>query len=157
MKFKAAVEATPDVADAFRSGLQALKPVDCRHITVQSTSRLRGSIDMDAALRPSHPHDPVWDYAIGHSPTNLQEEVVYWLEVHPATDGEIKAVLAKLQWLKRWLTNAAPKLKALRKQFVWVSSGKTSLTLSSPQQKQFALAGLQHKGRSFHIPNAFGN
>jgi hypothetical protein len=54
---------------------------------------------------------------------------------------------------KSWLRDSAPRLNAMRKRFVWVSSGKTSFTLSSPQQKQFALLGLQQKGRLFRIPN----
>lgn len=155
MTFRTAVEATPDLAGAFRDGLQALKPKDRDRISVQTTRCLRGSVDLDAALRPSRPQDPVWDYAIGHAPKNLQEEVVFWLEVHPATDGEIKKVLNKLQWLKQWLKDEAPELKSLRKQFVWVSSGKTSFTLSSPQQKQIAEAGLQLKGRLFHIRDQY--
>jgi hypothetical protein len=65
----------------------------------------------------------------------------------------VKAVLAKLTWLKRWLRESAPRLQSMRKVFVWVSSGKTSFTLSSPQQKQFALLGLRHQGRVFKIPN----
>jgi hypothetical protein len=34
----------------------------------------------------------------------------------------------------------------MRKAFVWVSSGRTPFTWTSPQQKRFALLGLQHAG-----------
>jgi hypothetical protein len=61
-------------------------------------------------------------------------------------------VLAKLNWLKEWLPENATALNAMYREFIWVSSGKTSFTLTAPQQKRFALLGLQHKGRVFKIP-----
>jgi hypothetical protein len=88
-------------------------------------------------------------------PENHGREIVYWVEVHPASQGEVKVVLAKLQWLRTWLNNEANKLDSMNRQFIWVSSGKTSFTLSSPQRKQFVLHGLQHKGRVFKIPATF--
>jgi hypothetical protein len=115
--------------------------------------RLAGSVDLDAALADKFPNDARWDYGIGHQPADAKGEMVYWVEIHPATSGEVKVVLAKLAWLKRWLQASAPRLRKMRRAFVWVSSGKTSFTLSSPQQKQFALLGLRHRGRAFKIPN----
>jgi hypothetical protein len=151
--FKKAVEEPPSVADAWCSGLGALRRGDKGHIEAEDTRRLRGSVDVDTALKPSCPDEPRWDYAIGHKPSNPDTETVYWVEIHPASSGEVKAVLEKLAWLKAWLRKAAPKLNALHREFIWVSSGKTSFTLSSPQLKQFAQHGLQHKGRVFKIPS----
>jgi hypothetical protein len=51
------------------------------------------------------------------------------------------------------LHDEAREINALRREFIWVASGKTSFTLTSPQQKKFALLGLQHKGRLFTIPD----
>jgi hypothetical protein len=62
-------------------------------------------------------------------------------------------VVGKLKWLEQWLRDTAPLLHAFRKEYIWVSSGKTSFTLSSPQQKQIAQLGLQQTGRIFRIPN----
>jgi hypothetical protein len=151
--FKNAVEATPDLKGAWRGGLQALPGADTQHVDAEDPRRLAGSVDVDSALAGKYPNDPRWDYGIGHRPTNVTGEMVYWIEIHPASSGEVKAVLAKLTWLKRWLRESAPRLQSMRKVFVWVSSGKTSFTLSSPQQKQFALLGLRHQGRVFKIPN----
>jgi len=150
--FKSAVEETPDLKGTWCSGLQALPKTDRQHMDVADTGRLSGSINVEAALTKKCP-DPRWDYAIGYRPGNVSGEVVYWVEIHPATSGEVKVVLAKLAWLQRWLRELAPRLHAMRKEFIWVSSGKTSFTLSSPQQKRFAQAGLQHKGRVFRIPD----
>jgi hypothetical protein len=154
--FKNAVEETPSVADSWRSGLGALRGVHRQHIEAEDTRRLRGSVDVDTALAATCPNDPRWDYAIGHQPSNHESETVYWVEIHPASSGEVNDVLQKLVWLKAWLRNSAPRLNSMRKEFIWVSSGRTSFTLSSPQQKQFALLGLQHKGRVLRIPNNSG-
>jgi hypothetical protein len=156
VNFKDGVDQTPELNSTWREGLQALQGSDKQHIKVRTARRLTGSVNVDVALREKYPEENRWDYAIGHQPTNLKGEIVYWVEVHPATDGQIKVVLAKLQWLKTWLGNNAKQLQSMRKEFIWVSSGKTSFTLTSPQQKQFALKGLQHKGRVFMIADEAG-
>lgn len=153
MTFETAVEGTPAIRGAYRKGLGALPGMHKEHIRPEDTRKVTGSLDLDTWLRSTLPNDPRWDYAIGHQPMNLKHEIVYWVEVHPASDREIKVVLAKLEWLKNWLRNAAPLLNAMRREFVWISSGKTSFTLTSTQQKRFALLGLQHKGRVLRIPN----
>jgi len=156
VKFKKAVESTPEAKDAYNPGLQALRNVDKQRVKAQETKRLVGSVDLDATVKDKYPNDPRWDYAIGHKPSNLKAEMIYWIEIHPASDGEKRVVLAKLNWLKKWLMESAAKLNVMRREFIWVSSGKTSFTLTSPQQKRFALRGLQYKGRGFNITDNAG-
>jgi len=61
--------------------------------------------------------------------------------------------MAKLQWLKRWLKNKAPNLNAMRCEFVWLSSGKTSFTPGSTQQKRRNGATAAARGPHFlHRP-----
>jgi hypothetical protein len=153
VRLKDALERTLGLEGAWRGGLQAMPGADKQHVDAEDARRLTGSANVDAALAQSHPNDPRWDYAVGHSPTNRRGEVVYWIEIHPASSREINVVLGKLTWLKSWMKESAPRLQAMEKVFVWVSSGKTSFTSSSPQQKRFALLGLRHKGRVFKIPN----
>ncbi len=153
MTFKDAVDGTPDLKGSWLPGFQALWKADKEHVSAEDNRRITGSVNIDAALKDRCPHDNRWDYAIGHQPVNAQSEMIYCLEVHPASSGEVKVVLAKVAWLVRWLKESAPKLQGMKKVFVWVSSGKTSFTLSSPQRKQFALHGLRHTGRVFTIPN----
>jgi hypothetical protein len=149
--FKKAVEGTPDLMGTWCAGLQALSRADKAHVTAEDTRRLTGSVNVDLTLKAKLPKEPRWDYAIGHLPTNLTHEMVYWVEIHPANDRGVAEVLKKLTWLKQWLRDFAPLLRAMPRAFVWVSSGMTSFTPSSPQQKQFALLGLQHKGRVLRI------
>lgn len=153
MKFKDAVENTPEIEDALHHGLQALRRRDRTHVTASDTRRITGSVDIDTSLRRRYPQEPRWDYAIGHLPKNSRKETVYWIEIHPAGDGEVHIVIAKLNWLKQWLDEKAPYLDAMRREFIWLSSGRTTFTLSSPQKKRFAQLGLHHRGRAFEIPD----
>ena len=155
MTFRQAVDQTPDLRGGWQSGLQALRKVDRQHIRTDATDRLKGSVDVESCLKRKYPKDRQWDYAVGFRPVDFNGEVIYRIEVHPATDGEIKVVLAKPEFLQSWLRSNGSKLDGMRRAFVWVSSGKTSFALTSPQQKRFALRGLQHTGRSFKIPENF--
>jgi hypothetical protein len=150
--FRQAIEQSPDLRGAYKRGLAALRRADKQHVDAEDTRLITGSMDVESCLRSKSPNDPQWDYAIGSRPRNRNDEVVYRVEVHPASPGEIKVVLAKLKWLTEWLGQNARHLDAMYREFIWVSSGKTSFTLSAPQRKQFALLGLQHKGRVFKIP-----
>ena len=104
MTFEGAVAATPDLHGAWRDGLGALRRADKEHVGGAVSRLLSGSVNVDTALTKNYPNAYGWDYGIGNRPTNLGEEVVYWVEVHPAgRDGDVKVVLAKLAWLKTWL------------------------------------------------------
>lgn len=155
MTFEDAVGQAEGLEEAWREGLGALRRADKERINAADTRRLAGSVDVDTAFEKKFPEAPRWDYGIGYRPANLKEDVAYWVEIHPASAGDIKQVLAKLAWLKSWLSEHAVELNALRREFIWVSSGKTSFTLTAPQQKRFALFGLRHTGRMLPIPAEF--
>ncbi len=153
MTFRQAVEETSDIDAAYEKGLQALRTRDRRRIAAEDTCRISGSVNLDSALRRRFPDKPRWDYAVGYRPVNLDDEIVYWIEIHPANSGEIQVVLQKLSWLKTWLQQCAPSLCRLKAAYIWVSSGKTTLSPTALQRKKMALSGLRHKGSYFCIPN----
>ena len=130
MTFREAVEAIPELAGGYQSGLRALREADRNKVTAAAPRNLRGSVDLDTKLRPMYPNDPRWDYCVAVTMTGGEQ--VYWIEVHPATEGEIGAVLGKFRWLKGWLRTAASRLDNLPKEFVWVSRGRSALTQRSP-------------------------
>ena len=106
------------------------------HIRAVDSKLLSGSVDVETALTATHPIANRWDYGIGYRPTNLADEVVYWVEVHPAgSDGAVNVVLAKLAWLQSWLSKNKDQLGSMKRPFIWISSGSTSFTPNSPQQK----------------------
>jgi hypothetical protein len=155
MTFRQAVDQTSDLRGGWQGGLQALRRVDRKHVGTDATDRLKGSVDVETCLKEKYPRDRQWDYAVGFRPADFNGEVIYWIEVHPAADGEIKVVLAKLEFLQSWLCSAGRKLDVMPWVFIWVSSGKTSFTRTSPQQKRLSQHGLEQKGRFFKIPESF--
>lgn len=151
MIFRDAVEQTDSIADCYRPGLQALREADRNRIECSETRRLAGSVDLDAALRPSHPNDPVWDYGIGWN-ENADADSVIWLEVHPANAGHVDEVLSKLEWLRTWLSETAPLCRRMPGMFVWVASGAVALPQNSPQRKKIAARGLHFAGQRLKLP-----
>ena len=96
-----------------------------------------------------------WDYAAGHEPLNLGEQVVYLIEVHPAYDHEIKVVQEKLKTRNDWLRARAPVLRAMKAEFFRVSSGETSFTKRATQVRRLAREGLSFRGGVLRIPEEF--
>lgn len=146
MTFKDAVEATPTLAGRYRKGLQALRTQDCLHIEAEDTRKLTGSVDVDSALQKIQPNANRWDFAVAYQHTNRDAEVIYWTELHTASDSEVKVVIKKALWLRGWLKSGGERLAAFERDIVWVSSGPTSFQLTGPQRKQMAQAGLRHVG-----------
>jgi hypothetical protein len=146
MGFKEAVLATSLLAHAYRRGLQALKEADRNRVTCGNTRRLRGSVNLDVALAARCPNEPVWDYGIGVASTRNPDRV-WWLEVHPATAGNVPEVIAKLNWLKTWLVQSGSPLRQMRSGYVWVASGSVSIPRHGRHLKLLAVAGLRFAGK----------
>jgi len=151
MTFKEAVEATPNLSGTLQVGLQALRAEDKPHIEAQNTRKLTGSVDVDTALQRIEPSANRWDFGIAYRHTNRKAEVVYWVELHTASDAEVKVVIKKARWLRDWLKADGKRLAAFESDIVWVSSGATTFQLTGPQRKQMAQAGLQHVGSRLRI------
>lgn len=151
MTFKNAIAKTPHLKSAWCTGLQALRAEDKPHIVAEDTRKLTGSVDVDTAYQKVEPQSNRWDFGIAYQHTNRTSEVVYWVELHTASDSQVKVVIKKAQWLLEWLKNKGKLLAKFEYDIVWVSSGATSFTLSSPQQKRMAQAGLRPAGSTLHI------
>lgn len=153
MSFKRAVQETPDVRDSWRQGLGALRAQDRAHINPSHPRLLKGSVDVDAALRDRQPNAHRWDFAIGFRHTNRHHDCIYWVEIHPAVESEVNVIENKLRWLKNWIAQDAPLLARFECDFIWVSSGNTSLPTNAPRFKRLAELGLHHTGRTLRIPD----
>jgi hypothetical protein len=152
--FKQAVEQTPNLEDAWRCGLQALRAEDRPHVVPDDPRELTGSADIDAALRPAEPNANRWDFAIGFQHTNRNEELIYWIETHTGSDSQISVVLRKLDWLLNWLKGDGQKLAVFEREIVWVASGATSFTKGAKQVKILAAKGIRYSGARLRIPGA---
>jgi len=130
-KFKKAVEATPDVANCYQSGLSALEGKYRDRIKTKETRNINGSIDIDRGTIGIYPTASRWDYAIGYN------SEVYFIEIHPANMSDVTSMIKKLKWLKSWLNDHAPQINKLKtengKAFTWIHSGKFAIPKQSRQ------------------------
>jgi len=84
-----------------------------------------------------------------------------WIEVHAATPGDVRSMVAKLQTLRRWLDGEGRPLAgptdAARRQlggtpFRWIAVGPTSVSAGSRAFRAAAEAGLGAPERRLGIP-----
>jgi hypothetical protein len=146
MDFETAVNRTPGLPGCCRPGLQALPAADRSRITASDPRRIRGSVNLDAALSASRPSEPRWDYGIG-LPEGRNSDQAVWVEVHPASSRHVEEVLNKHRWLRHWLESEAQELERISRHFVWLASGKVSFPASSPQRRLVAQAGIRFHAR----------
>jgi len=92
-KFKAAVEATPDIKNCCQEGFDAFKH-NADKISITEKKLCDGSIDIDECLRLKYPKSNRWDYCLSYN------NQVYFAEVHRAYPNEISIVL-KIAMAKR--------------------------------------------------------
>jgi hypothetical protein len=148
--FKQAVEACELLRKALRDGKQALSSADAKRLSAPSgTVHLVGSVNIDSCLEEILPNAPRWDYLVGTSDAG-HVEVAHWIEVHPASPGDVKDVLAKYEWLTRWLKSYAPEIADFGpRQFVWIASGPVSL--SNRDRQKLSNRGIGFAGRQYLI------
>lgn len=137
---KVAVERTDDVRGNFQTGLNAVCGTERQKIIVPDTRKISGSLDIDTSTKNKYPEDNRWDYAIEY------DQETFFIEVHPGSTSDVSTVLAKLDWLKKWLKNEAPeinKLKPKNKQpYHWIYTNKYAILPNSKYAKQLAQKNL---------------
>jgi hypothetical protein len=138
---------------ALQTGLQALRAADRSRVSVVHSRRIVGSIDIDAATRQQHPHDPRWDYAVGCQ-NSSNAHFVHWIEVHPANSRHVDEVIQKQNWLRGWVSAHASKLHQLPAKYYWVASGRVALPPSSPQRRRLAQSGIHFAGAHLRLREA---
>ena len=138
--FQNAVENTPEIANAYCSGLQAFREYS-KKIQLTSTLSCEGSVDIDASVIQLHPQTNRWDYCFSY------RGEVFFVEVHSANTGEVDVVLRKLQWLKDWLHGRAPRINALKAKnthpYYWIQSNGFHILKNSPQYRRVIQAGIK--------------
>ena len=143
MTFASASAEVPALRGNCLPGLQALKAQDRRHVTKERKTRLTVGVDIDFALAPAQPNAARWDYGIGYRQGD--DELVHWVEVHPASGrSNLTEMAKKLTWLQAWLRDSG--LGKFQKRIVWVASGVASYNARHPAIKALAAKGLHFAG-----------
>lgn len=138
-KFEQTVSVVSDIAGGYRRGLGALSGAYSKYVGAADNRMIDGSVDIDNCTKNKYPSANRWDYVISYSGK------AYYLEVHPATEGTVKEMEAKLKWLKDWLKSKAIALDEYpsgKPRFTWVHSGKCGLSKTSSEFKKAAMLGL---------------
>lgn len=116
-----------------------------------ANTRFTGSVDMDLAFKQVEARSHRWDFGLGVLPAGKKEFAV-WVEPHSASSlGEVKTVLAKLDWLQAKLNQPAfVQLKALtdacREQghqpFRWMATAHVGIRPGSREANMLAARGM---------------
>ena len=128
------------LAQHVQAGVKALRKADRSAIEPAIRKDFDDSLDLDAALLRAHPTDPRWDYLLGHRSSG-----VVALEVHPATDGDVHAVIAKKQAAIAQLKGHLKPGHGVGRWF-WAASGRVALPLRS--RAKLATCGIVFVGRT---------
>lgn len=114
-------------------------------------TRFTGSLDMDAAFKQVEPEANRWDFGIGMRKPGKQEFAV-WVEPHSASSlGEVKTILAKLDWLQGKLDQPEfRQLKALtdacaaqgHRRFHWMATARVGIRPGSREANMLAARGM---------------
>jgi hypothetical protein len=148
MTFKTKVKQIDVLSEWFCKGMSAVPKRAKSKIRAKTPRSVTGSVDIDAALKASHPRASRWDYAVG-----WQDKEVYWIEVHPASGGNaVSDLIAKLDWLLMWLDRDGQPLKSFRGHFIWIASGGSAFSKSSPQLRRLSERGVMFVGEHLEMP-----
>ena len=153
-EFERAVRQCPaPVGQAYQRGLQALGAYSNR-VRCRKTQQLTGSINLERAVAGTGSSENLWDYGIGYRRQGI--EVAVWIEVHAAHTGEVKVVMKKLDWLRRWLQGDGTALQSLTNwlsnPFWWVATDSgVHIRAGSPQERLLRQSGLMGPKRNLDL------
>ncbi|HEV3414685.1 MAG TPA: hypothetical protein VG101_19535 [Puia sp.] len=140
LTFRQAVEATDDISECFRNGLQGLGNHSGK-IILGNTTQCSGSVNLDACTLQKYPQANRWDYIFCY------KGEAFFVEVHSANTGEVSTVIRKLQWLRDWLNGSANEINSLKAKssgpFYWVQSSGFHIPQNSPQFRLAAQSGIK--------------
>lgn len=138
-----------------KSDLSALEGEHRRLLSFDETRSITGSLDYDKGMTVSGDKAEKWDYAVGYR-SGATEKCV-WVEVHPASTGEVKKMLGKLAALKAWLKDdgkpLAPLTHLAEIPFVWVcTSAGVSISGNSKEKRLIAAANMRGPVKMLRLP-----
>ncbi len=139
-RLKSAVEETYDVKGHYKVGLNAVEGRYRNKFVVPEKRKLSGSLDIDSATKEKYYDENRWDYAVEYN------NETFFVEIHPGSTSEVDKVIQKLNWLKKWLEEHAPKIKELKpnnkKPYYWVFTNRFAILPTSKHYKALSLQGL---------------
>lgn len=148
MAFKTDVENHQEVSMCYKPGLQALGAYSSK-VKPSKSEKTEGSVFLERCLQRNYRDAPLWDYMIGY------DSEVYFVEIHPASTSNVKEMIKKVQWLKKWLKENGHNF--LKKQtpyrpYRWVATSRVAIAKNSRQAKDIARNGLSFPQKTTCLP-----
>ena len=128
--FPNAVHACDDIHNQYlKNGLGALTSKYRQKVTQGEDVKISGSVYLDEAIGQSG--EKCVDFAIGVQVMSKEDDRVIFLEIHPATDKEVIAIVGKFDFILKWLTQGGVSLGQLKRKHIWIASGSSHLSPAS--------------------------
>jgi hypothetical protein len=135
------------LGSAVQPGKQALQRIDRSRVEEGTSIKVVDSLDLDGATRGGHSRENRWDYLIGVSRADCS---VVAVEVHPASAGQAKTIVAKKKAAQNVLRSSLVQ-GAVVHRWYWVASGKTTLTRNTPEARLLDANGIRLVGRQLSL------
>lgn len=128
---------TPELKACLKNGSSVISSTNKGKFTFNSS--VKGSIDLDKCFKTSYPSENRWDYLI----MTASQTEGYFVEIHPASTGEVDKIIKKKEWLKnRIIANYFSSIRNQKYKIVWLATGSVHITRGSSQARKCAQAGL---------------
>lgn len=140
---RAALFPASRLVELVENGLQAVSGVDRGRITVDPPDHVHDSLALDG--RDGSTGE--WDYLLG---IDERQRPVIGVEVHPATNGEVAAVIAKQQ--RSVLALRTHMAVTDIRRWIWIASGKDTVSRGSTEWRKLIQARIELVGRHLSLP-----
>lgn len=138
-----ALETNSSLRPGVRAGIQALSAADRDRIAAKLRRRFGDSLDLDAALRDTHPRDPRWDYILSVP----DADKLVGIEPHPARDSEVKVMIEKRRSALKHLSGHLAPNRVIT-DWYWVATGTSALNPTGHQFRALAASGITFVGNA---------
>lgn len=75
-------------------------------------------MELDTAYLKLMPQSNRWDFGIAFQHSDRVNEVVYWVELHTASDSQVTVVIKKAKWLLEWMKGEGKPLAGFDKEII---------------------------------------
>lgn len=113
-------------------------------INAAHSSRLGCSLDLDNSLAREYPNASRWDYLVVVESRSAR---CVGVEVHSATAGEVRVIVAKRDWARGILRQRCEGGLPASADWYWIASGKVFLRATDPQFRVLRRSGIQGPSR----------
>jgi len=127
-----------ELSSCFKNGSSAVSKSYKKYFDFHSS--INGSVDIDKCLLRKYPSENRWDYMI----LNDSDVEGYFVEIHPASTGEVSTMIAKKRWLvDRVIKKYFKSIDSNRYKIVWIATKSINIVKNSSHMRRLSQNGLK--------------